>query len=370
MTHANADELRRRLGRVLRRMRDQGGATLDEVDRITGAAGVRVTRSHLSRVENGEAELSVSRFLALMGAFGKPVGLAAEELLSTQSGSREDENPVELARRSAAWLDTGDPAAACHRLRAAFAGRGVAPADAGLLWLWSRAEARLGRWRAAFDATILRLAGPRPHPGLLASAAAAALASGRTGLARALAELVAQAAGEAGALLGAACALADGEPSAALARLDGAVAARPADWDRLLRADAYRRTGHMRSAQRMLAPLSRAGVAPLVAVEALRARARVERDAGKAGQALALADQALPRARRLGIPDLVMRVQRERADLLDARGGRRDASAARRAAGAIARRAGADPSIVGSELPLHGLLELLPVPLPDGTGVR
>jgi tetratricopeptide (TPR) repeat protein len=272
---------------------------------------------------------------------------------------------VALARRASAWLAAGDPTAACQRLRGFFALEDHPDPDPGLLWLWIRAEARLGRWRAAFDAAILRLAGRGPHPGLLGAATAAALASGRSGLARALAGLVGARDASTGALLEAACALADREPSLALAcldRRDGEEA--DASWARLLRAEAYRLTGHLRSAQRLLASCGRQDAAPEIGLEALRARARLERDLGRPGRALGFADQALPRARRLGVPDLVSRVQRERGELLEARGARRDAAAARRAAGALDRRSGADGVVHAGELPLHGLMELRRVPLP------
>lgn len=373
MTRANhARELRQRIGRVLREMRDQGGATLDEVDRITGQSGVRVTRSHLSRVENGEAELSVSRFLSLMGAFGRPVGAAAEELHGVQSGPAAAEPPEALARRANAHLRDGDPAAACRALRAALGTR-TAEADPGLVWLWARAEVRLGRFGAAFGATILRLAGAAPPPGLLTAAAVTGLASGRPGVSRALAGLVAEPEPATAALLQAAGALAVGDVRSAVNHLEAMAGSREADpgseWAtaaaRLLRAEAYRRGRHLRSAQRLLGEAVEAPKGdPLAAVEWLRLRARIELDRGRRSQASMLTDQALAKARRLGIPDLLRRVQLERADLLAACGRRKDAAAARRAADGLARRNGSDGDVQAAELPLHLLLELVPVSLP------
>jgi transcriptional regulator with XRE-family HTH domain len=355
-------------------MRDHGGTTLDEVDRITEETGVRVTRSHLSRVENGDAELSISRFLALMGVFGRPVGPAAEQLYGVQAGARGQEPAGEIARRARRWMQDGDPASACRRLRGALAGRG-ADVEPGLAWLWILAEARLGRFAAAFDAAVLRVEGSHPHPGLLAAASVAALASGRQGLARALAALLAEARPEAGVALQAAGALAEGDFRRGLAHLEqvagpGDSSTRTIDTPveracRLLRVEAYRQGRHLRSAQRLLAPGPRRKADELELVEDLRAEFRIERDRGRSGRAVALLDRALPKARRLGIPALLSRVQRERAEVLEARGARQDAAAARRAAEAIARRSGADASVCGSFLPLQLLIGLIDVPLPE-----
>lgn len=365
-------DARARLGQELRRMRAESGATLDEAERITRMQGMRVTRSHLSRVENGQADLSVLRFLSLMGAFGKPVGSAAEELLAPVHGAIED--PSELARRASSLLREHSPDLAANLLRAALSPLET-PLSPELPLLWGWAEARLGRWRAAFRILVPRIVGRRPDPALLSTSCVAALATGRGGIARSFAWAVRHDQPAFGCLLEAALALADGDPGRCLSRLDDVAAApsRRADrgdtaafrhpealaLQRVLRGLAYMMSGQDKIAARTLGEHPEpAGLAPAVAAGWRVAQARLARNTGSGKRAVANLEAALARIRQHGLPDYVARLQLERAEVLRDLGRRGPSAAAERAAAAIIRRYGSDREICASGLPIHGLMEL------------
>lgn len=142
----HSPELRQALGRALRALREQGQLSLDDVERSTREAGVRVTRSHLSRVENGQADLALPRFLGLMRAMGEPPAAIIERLDALLSDPRGTvESRLHAASRAA---KAGDPVRAAREWRAAFSMPGTS-FDAATWREWIFAEASSGHWRAA-----------------------------------------------------------------------------------------------------------------------------------------------------------------------------------------------------------------------------
>ncbi len=142
----HAPELRQALGRALRALREQGQLSLDDIERSTREAGVRVTRSHLSRVENGQADLALPRFLGLMRAMGEPPATIIERLDALLGDPRGTvESLLHAASRAA---KAGDPVRAAREWRAAFSMPG-ASFEAETWRAWILAEAASGHWRAA-----------------------------------------------------------------------------------------------------------------------------------------------------------------------------------------------------------------------------
>ncbi len=205
MAPANAN-LREAVGRALRRLRLREGLSLEDVDLGTRGAGARVTRSHLSRVENGQADLSLSRFLSLAQVLGtspedaiRPV---TEAMLASRDGRPEPARP-----------EPGLPPdleARRWRLLAGLAPTTLSTPDR---FAWADAEARLGRWERAAR-VLLDVLDEAPEDGdRLALLAVARAGAGRAALARAL---VAALPGRTAPLVGAVVARATGEPAGAL----------------------------------------------------------------------------------------------------------------------------------------------------------
>jgi len=84
----------RRFGRYLRTIREQRKLSLDAVEEMSLGFPERITKSHLSRIENGRAVPSFPRMFALSQIYGVPITSVAERFeTDLQLGMR----PVELA---------------------------------------------------------------------------------------------------------------------------------------------------------------------------------------------------------------------------------------------------------------------------------
>ncbi len=68
----------RRFGTYLRKMREERRLSLDAVEEMSLGLSERVTKSHLSRIENGQAVPSFPRMFALSQIYGIPVSSMAE----------------------------------------------------------------------------------------------------------------------------------------------------------------------------------------------------------------------------------------------------------------------------------------------------
>jgi tetratricopeptide (TPR) repeat protein len=68
----------KRFGTYLRRIREERRLSLDAVEEMSGELNERVTKSHLSRIENGQAIPTFPRMFALSQVYGIPVSLLAE----------------------------------------------------------------------------------------------------------------------------------------------------------------------------------------------------------------------------------------------------------------------------------------------------
>lgn len=69
----------RRFGRYLRRVREQRRLSLDAVEELSVGYPERVTKSHLSRIENGQAVPTFPRMFALSQIYGIPIASVAEK---------------------------------------------------------------------------------------------------------------------------------------------------------------------------------------------------------------------------------------------------------------------------------------------------
>ncbi|HNX20504.1 MAG TPA: hypothetical protein PKG80_09580, partial [Acidobacteriota bacterium] len=92
---ASRIELRRAVGRALQQVRREGRLSLDDVEQASDAEGMRITRSHLSRVENGQADLALPRFLCLMRAVGEPPGAVVDGLAALFDKKGDDAPALE-----------------------------------------------------------------------------------------------------------------------------------------------------------------------------------------------------------------------------------------------------------------------------------
>ncbi|MDQ7088451.1 MAG: helix-turn-helix transcriptional regulator [Acidobacteriota bacterium] len=177
--HPRQQTLRSTLGRALRHIRLEGRLSLDDVERATRGEGVRVTRSHLSRVETGQADITLSRYLSLLRALGEGVGETTARLAALL-----DEDLLEGAGGRVRWrqaLAAGDLLGATRVLRALHA-RSQPALDRPSLRSWGRAEAALGRWNAACH--VLRLALPSaPSRGDVLALATAQIGGGQAAVA-------------------------------------------------------------------------------------------------------------------------------------------------------------------------------------------
>jgi len=68
----------REFGRYLRRIREDRRLSLDSVEEMTSGYPDRVTKSHLSRIENGSAVPSFGKLFALSQIYGVPISAMAE----------------------------------------------------------------------------------------------------------------------------------------------------------------------------------------------------------------------------------------------------------------------------------------------------
>jgi len=68
-----------RFGQYLRRIREDRKLSLDAVEELTLGYPGRVTKSHLSRIENGQAEPTFPRMFALSQIYGVPISMLAEK---------------------------------------------------------------------------------------------------------------------------------------------------------------------------------------------------------------------------------------------------------------------------------------------------
>ena len=147
-------ELRRAVGRALRGVREKGSFSLDDLARASREEGVNVSRSHLSRVENGEADLSLPRFLVLMRVLGEARDAVLDDLdARLAAGSAPLETLLSEAR---AFRSQNEHERSVERISAAFVSQPEA-LDEDDLGCWLRAEAALGRWRSAARVAQLRL---------------------------------------------------------------------------------------------------------------------------------------------------------------------------------------------------------------------
>ena len=69
----------KRFGRFLRRVREERKLSLDAVEELSLGYPERVTKSHLSRIENGQAVPTFPRMFALSRIYGLPIASVAEK---------------------------------------------------------------------------------------------------------------------------------------------------------------------------------------------------------------------------------------------------------------------------------------------------
>lgn len=345
MAGANA-KLREAVGRALRQLRLREGLSLEEVDTGTRGGGARVTRSHLSRVENGRADLSLSRFLSLAQVLGtspeEAIRPVTEAMLAAREGRPEPARP-----------EPGLPPDLEARRWRLLAGLAPSSLTAPDRFAWADAEARLGRWEAA-GRVLLDLLDDAPGDGNhLALLAVARAGAGRTVLARAL---VAALPRRTAPLLGAVVGLAAGEPVAGLllttpARDPGGEALRG-----ILLAAHHLDRGRPGAAVRAAAgavEAARPTGDPVLRAEASRMLGRARAEAGDAPGASRAFRAAAREARRGAEPGLLLAIHRDTVDAARRIGDAATAEGAAAAARALARRHGL-PSGPGAPGPLRG----------------
>ena len=356
---ASRIELRRAVGRALQQVRREGRLSLDDVEQASDAEGMRITRSHLSRVENGQADIALPRFLCLMRAVGEPPGAVVDGLAALFDSDGDDAPALE--RRGFEALAAADPNAAARAFRAA-ARTSAKPLPRPTLEAWAEAEAALGRWSAAVQALQLAI-GPlkRAEPSLGLLLAAALLGARQPGLAAALARAAAERAPRPARLIEALALLAGEsddarEAEATLLASEGADGPL-ANVERLARAEALRRLGRPEEARRLAA---RAALSAdrTIRAEALLAAARASAELRRSASALRLLAEARTMARDAGAPDLVARSHRAAEEIHRRLGRMEDSARAARAARAMSRRNLADGR-APAELPLASLYRVL-----------
>ena len=87
----------RHFGRYLRRIREDRKLSLDAVEEMTMGYPEPVTKSHLSRIENGRAVPTFPRMFALCQVYGVPISSMAERF------------ETELRRGDSPSIDVADP---------------------------------------------------------------------------------------------------------------------------------------------------------------------------------------------------------------------------------------------------------------------
>jgi transcriptional regulator with XRE-family HTH domain len=73
-----AEDRNRKFGQYLRKIREERKLSLDSVEEMTVGYPERITKSHLSRIENGQASPTFPRMFALSQIYGVPIGSLAE----------------------------------------------------------------------------------------------------------------------------------------------------------------------------------------------------------------------------------------------------------------------------------------------------
>lgn len=86
-----------RFGRYLRKIREERRLSLDAVEEMSLGFRERVTKSHLSRIENGQAIPTFPRMFTLSQIYGVPVTILAERF---EIELWREMSPAELAERS------------------------------------------------------------------------------------------------------------------------------------------------------------------------------------------------------------------------------------------------------------------------------
>jgi len=97
VSEREATTQKRRFGQYLRQVREARRLSLDAVEEMTVGYPGRVTKSHLSRIENGQAEPTFPRMFALSQIYGVPIASLAERF---ESDLRRSMLPATLAQRS------------------------------------------------------------------------------------------------------------------------------------------------------------------------------------------------------------------------------------------------------------------------------
>jgi tetratricopeptide (TPR) repeat protein len=88
---------KRQFGRYLRRIREQRKLSLDAVEEMSLGYPERVTKSHLSRIENGQAVPTFPRMFALSRIYGVPIASVAERF---ETDLERDMRPADLESKS------------------------------------------------------------------------------------------------------------------------------------------------------------------------------------------------------------------------------------------------------------------------------
>ncbi len=360
--NASHAAIRTNLGRALRRMRHRGHLSLDEIEHCTRLEGVPISRSHLSRVETGQADIALSRFLSLMVVIGCPVAHASEELLPLVSGAEESQP---RAIRSFSQLRRMNPGVAASQLRkTAFSGVKMHPS---LLAIWGLTESALGRWKVAGRA-LTRCLPLTPSARSSACLAVACLGQNLGGLSRLLVTAIERERLELGTLLRGACLLSGGgNPELAARALSGLGLSRMLTGDGRglalgLAAEAYRRSRQVKAAVSTAENAVAEVEARIVKADLLRIHARCLGTLRRPAAGLRLLDRARALAKGPKQPDLLASIHLEKEKLWILAGDRGAARSARRAAAALLRRSGADRNAPRA-LPLHGLLEAVAPPI-------
>jgi tetratricopeptide (TPR) repeat protein len=87
----------KRFGRYLRKIREDRRLSLDAVEEMSFGFPGRVTKSHLSRIENGLAEPTFPRMFALSQIYGVPIAFLAERF---EADLRREMRPAELSEKT------------------------------------------------------------------------------------------------------------------------------------------------------------------------------------------------------------------------------------------------------------------------------
>jgi len=139
----------RRFGSYLRRLRETRRLSLDAVEEMSAAFPERITKSHLSRIENGLAEPSFRRLCALSRVYGVPVTQLAErfeiDLKMSNSGADGLAASPEKLRAELSRLSTEgriDEALQMADLHVVSVELGIAVGE------WTTALPHLRAWRA------------------------------------------------------------------------------------------------------------------------------------------------------------------------------------------------------------------------------